>query len=101
MSSCWLNGESFSFQANTEQPARPNTWWHVPQQLLDVLENTDNTPLINNLMLFVQENRGDLWLGFPPDILKMKVQQFVDHYAGDKEQIAQQLCQQLTDELTI
>lgn len=62
---------------------------------------TDNTPLINNLMLFVQENRGDLWLGFPPDILKMKVQQFVDHYAGDKEQIAQQLCQQLTDELTI
>jgi hypothetical protein len=31
----------------------------------------------------------------------MKVQQFVDHYAGDKEQIAQQLCQQLTDELTI
>ena len=101
MSSCWLNGESFSFQANTEQPARPDTWWHVPQQLLDVLENTDNTPLINNLMLFVQENRGDLWLGFPPDILKMKVQQFVDHYAGDKEQIAQQLCQQLTDELTI
>lgn len=101
MQSCWLNGESFSFQPDTECSAKKNPWWQVSSSLLQQLEHTDNSPLIHNLMLFIQENRGDLWLSFPHETLMAKVQYFAEHFQGQPEQIAQMLCLQLTNELSL
>lgn len=101
ITSCWLNHETFDFHADLNQPAKQSPWFHVSDDLIQQLEQTDHTPIVNNLMLFVQENRADLWLGFPHSILKNKAEYFVTYFQGNRDQMADDFCQQLADELSL
>jgi hypothetical protein len=97
ISACWVNGHTFSFQPDNTTAAKPFSWWHVPQLIIDTIEKEDHKPLIENM----QEIRGDIWLSYTNDILKTKVSYFVKYYNGIKENLFSELCQQLTEDLKL
>lgn len=101
MRACWVNGHTFTFHPDNTAAAKPFAWWQLSDALLTQLANADSRPLITNLLQYLQENRGDLWLSFPKNILENKVRYFVENYQGTAEKITAALCEQLSEQQTL
>lgn len=101
MRACWANGHTFTFHPDNTTTAKPFAWWQLSDALLKQLAKADSRPLITNLLQYLQENRGDLWLSFPNNILESKVRYFVENYQGEPEKITAALCEQLSEEQTL
>lgn len=101
ISSIHLNKENFEFHPKKNELHKVNTWWQVPERVINNIEKDDKHPLISNILTQLQENQGDIWLGFSRDILRNKISIFVENYNGIKEELYSELCQQLSDDLEL
>lgn len=100
----WINGETFACGVNPEAQAPEFPWWHIPQALLDSMLDDDPTPLINNLLRWLQENEGDLYRSLPEAQLRQKSLQLYEERRAqirDRVRLTELLMSDLVHALTL
>lgn len=56
-----VNGESFCVHISADAEPKISPWWKVPQGAIDFMMQKDNTPLLNNVMNHLKEQRPDIF----------------------------------------
>ncbi|MBN3862005.1 DUF4123 domain-containing protein [Pseudomonas frederiksbergensis] len=72
-----INGKSLEVGPRAVPPAKDWPWWEVPKKLLDSLAKQNPSPLIGNLMQWLEEERPDIYAAYPESNLKLKIARFV------------------------
>jgi hypothetical protein len=79
-----INGKSLEVGPRVVPPAKDWPWWEVPQKLLDSLAKQNPSPLIGNLMQWLEEERPDIYAAYPESNLKLKIARFVRRHDAPK-----------------
>jgi hypothetical protein len=72
-----INGQSLEIGGNALKTSRVFPWWEVSESLLKQLANESATTRINNLLMWLSEDRPDLYEAFSTDVLRHKVAIFL------------------------
>lgn len=75
----WINGEPFTVFVPLQAEAQVSPWWQVPAELIDYLSQKNKTPLIDNIMQYLQENCHKTYWGIDHDILLKKIQYYLNN----------------------
>ena len=75
----WVNGEPFTVFVPLQAEAQVSPWWQVPAELIDYLSQKNKTPLIDNIMQYLQENCHKTYWGIDRDILLKKIQYYLNN----------------------
>ncbi|PAU60436.1 hypothetical protein BZL41_15535, partial [Pseudomonas sp. PIC25] len=73
----WINGSDLTVELPVLGTSQPYPWWDVPPDLLAQLRAENPAPLVDNLMQWLQEETPDLYLAWPEQNLRLKVDHFV------------------------
>jgi hypothetical protein len=74
---CLINGQPFDIGGNALKTSRVFPWWEVSESLLKFLADESATTRINNLLMWLSEDRPDLYEAFSPSVLRHKVALFL------------------------
>lgn len=100
----WINGEYFTVKIpeHTEPKAFP--WWQVPQPLIDFMLEENLTPLVTNMMIWLQDNEPTLYEAYPEAIIRYKAEHLcrlsLSQLAGDTL-ITEKLVNALREDLAL
>jgi hypothetical protein len=72
-----INGQSQEIGGNALKTSRVFPWWEVSESLLKHLANESATTRINNLLMWLSEDRPDLYEAFSTGVLRHKVATFL------------------------
>lgn len=75
---CLINGQPLDIGGSALKTSRVFPWWEVSASLLKHLANESATTRINNLLMWLSEDRPDLFEAFSPSVLRHKVATFLD-----------------------
>lgn len=68
-----INGEPFTVHVPAESKPQNSPWWQVPQELIKYLLQKNQTPLLDNIIKYLQEHNPDIYFKFDQDILHKKI----------------------------
>ncbi|MFL1418511.1 DUF4123 domain-containing protein [Pseudomonas fildesensis] len=71
-----INGQPLAVAAGLVTAAQTSPWWRVPAPLLEYLAEQSPQTLIDNLLLWLEEQRPDLYGAFTTATLRHKVAYF-------------------------
>lgn len=74
---CLINGQPLDIGGSALKTTRVFPWWEVSESLLKYLADESATTRINNLLMWLSEDRPDLYEAFSPSVLRHKVALFV------------------------
>ncbi|MGF6286588.1 DUF4123 domain-containing protein [Pseudomonas silensiensis] len=72
-----INGQSLDIGGSALKTSRVFPWWEVSESLLKHLANESATTRINNLLMWLSEDRPDLYEAFSASVLRHKVAIFL------------------------
>lgn len=72
-----INGQSLGIGGHALTTSRIFPWWEVSESLLKHLANESATTRINNLLMWLSEDRPDLYEAFSTSVLRHKVAIFL------------------------
>ena len=72
-----INGQSLDIGGSALKTSRVFPWWEASESLLKQLANESATTRINNLLMWLSEDRPDLYEAFSTDVLRHKVAIFL------------------------
>ena len=73
-----INGQSLDIGGSALKTSRVFPWWEVSESLLKHLANESATTRINNLLMWLSEDRPDLYEAFSASVLRHKVAIFLE-----------------------
>lgn len=97
----WINGQAIGDGAGASRPALPFPWWHVPQTLIDALQQQDTGPWADNTLKWLLEDYPELYFAFAEPNLRIKVRDFVRHSAQPDITLSQRLVAHLEQEVLL
>ena len=75
---CLINGQPLDIGGSALRTSRVLPWWEVSESLLKHLANESATTRINNLLMWLSEDRPDLYEAFSASVLRHKVAIFLE-----------------------
>ncbi|WP_413793747.1 MULTISPECIES: DUF4123 domain-containing protein [unclassified Pseudomonas] len=78
ISRCLINGQSLEVVGHIQRPARAFPWWEVPEALLDTLTEAPTDCLVDNVLMWLGEERPDLLERVGHPILRRKIVHFFE-----------------------
>ena len=74
---CLINGQPLDIGGSALKTSRVFPWWEVTAPLIEHLAGESATTRINNLLMWLSEDRPDLYEVFSPSVLRHKVALFL------------------------
>lgn len=68
----WINGGYFTVKIPAHVAPQTSPWWHVPQPLIDFMLAENLTPLVTNMVIWLQDNEPALYEAYPESIIRFK-----------------------------